>query len=218
MRFVDLSHTIEDGMITYQGLPAPVICDFYSREQSKAFYREGVKFQIGQVEMVGNTGTYLDCPFHRYEHGKDFSELFLNKIADLDGLLIKVHHQTSIKIGIKYLDKLDVEGKAVLFQTGWDQNWRQDNYSENHPYLTAELATYLRDNHAALVGIDSYNIDDTRTKDRPVHTILLAAGICIVEHMCNMHLLPASGFKFSAVPPKIKGMGSWPVRAYAKML
>lgn len=223
LALVDLSHTIEHGLITYRGLPAPVICDFLSREQSRQHYAPGTEFQIGKLEMVANTGTYLDSPFHRYKDGKDLSQLELSSLANLDGVLIGakgkgegVKGQEQTALDRAAFDGIDVKDKAVLIHTGWSQHWRTDKYFEGtHPFLTKDGAQFLADNGAALVGIDSYNIDDTADLTRPVHTILLGAGIPIVEHMCNLSQLPLTGFKFFAVPAKVKGMGTFPVRAFA---
>lgn len=215
---IDLSHTIEDGMITYRGLPAPVICDYLSRDKSKEFYEAGTEFQIGKIEMVANTGTYVDCPFHRYADGHDLSQVELKRFANLEGIVIRADLNKSLDVGMEYFEKVEVKGKAVLVNTNWSKHWRTDAYFENHPFLTEAAAIYLRDKGAALVGIDSHNIDDTRTKRRPVHTILLKAGILICEHMCNLESLPDSGFYFNAVPPKFKGVGTFPVRAYAQLI
>ncbi len=211
---VDLSHIIEHGLITYNGLPAPLICDYWSREQSRQNYAEGTEFQIGKIEMVGNTGTYLDSPFHRYADGKDLSELPLESVAELDGVVI---HAAGIRaIGIEAIHKINVRNRAVLFHTDWSLHWNTENYwSGNHPFLTAEASQYLVNEGASLVGIDSYNIDDTTDLTRPAHTILLGAEIPIVEHMCNLNQLPETGFRFSAVPVKVKHFGTFPVRAYA---
>jgi len=221
-QFIDLSHTVEHGLITYKGLPAPIICDFLSREQSQKHYAAGTEFQIGKIEMVANTGTYLDSPFHRYTDGKDLSQLDLTSLADLEGIVVsaKGKQQSAKSEGLSAIDAsafdgIDVKGKAVLAQTGWATHWRTDQYFEGHPFLTKDAAQLLADEGAALVGIDSYNIDDTADLTRPVHSILLGAGIPIVEHMCNLGQLPAAGFKFFAVPVKIKGMGTFPVRAFA---
>jgi arylformamidase len=214
-RLIDLSHIIEDGMITYKGLPAPVICDYLSRERSRGLYEEGTEFQIGRIDMVANTGTYVDCPFHRYANGKDLSEVDLTRFASLKGVVVRADFNSGIGVGKKYFENIDVKGKAVLVNTNWSRHWRTDAYFENHPFLTEEAALYLRDQGALLVGIDSHNIDDTRTKARPVHSILLKAEILIVEHLCNLDLLPAGDFYFNAVPPKFKGVGTFPVRAYA---
>lgn len=214
-RPIDLSHVVEDGMITYKGLPAPVICDFLSREASRANYAEGTEFQIGKIEMVANTGTYLDSPFHRYAHGHDLSQLDLARLADLDAVVIRVTGSAERAITRAAFASADVRGKAVLAHTGWDRHWRTDQYFEGHPFLTEDAAAYLRDAGAALVGIDSYNIDDTADLSRPVHTILLGAEIPIVEHLCGLEQLPTAGFRFSAVPPKVRGMGTFPVRAFA---
>jgi kynurenine formamidase len=221
-RLIDLSHTVEHGLITYKGLPAPVICDFLSREQSRAHYAPGTEFQIGKIEMVANTGTYLDSPFHRYEDGKDLSQLELTSLADLDGIAVRAKRkevrakgEEGWAIGADAFHSLDVKAKAVLVHTGWAAHWKTDKYFEGHPFLTQDAAKFLAHSGAALVGIDSYNLDDTADLTRPAHSILLAAGIPIVEHMCNLELLPSTGFKFFAVPVKVKGLGTFPVRAFA---
>ena len=214
-QLIDLSHTIEHGLITYKGLPAPVICDFLSREQSKAHYAPGTEFQIGKIEMVANTGTYLDSPFHRYVDGRDLSQLELTSLADLDGIVITGGDPQDRAITATAFRGVDVKDKAVLVQTGWDAHWRTDRYFEGHPFLTKDAAQLLADQGAALVGIDSYNIDDTADLSRPAHSILLGAGIPIVEHMFNLKLLPTTGFRFFAVPVKVKGFGTFPVRAFA---
>jgi kynurenine formamidase len=214
---VDLSHTIENGLVTYKGLPAPIICDYLSREESKKFYEEGTTFQIGKIEMVSNTGTYVDCPFHRFENGKDLSEVELEKFAELEGIVIRVPYTKKLAVTPDQFKGYDVAGKAVLVHTGWDKNWNTDAYYTGHPYLTKEAAEYLRDAGAKLVGIDSHNIDNTEGRTRPVHTTLLDAEILIVEHLCNLESIPEKGFKFSAVPPKFKGVGTFPVRAMARV-
>lgn len=214
---IDLSHTIENGLITYKGLPAPIICDFLSREQSKHFYEDDTTFQIGKIEMVSNTGTYVDCPFHRFEHGKDLSEVELERFAELEGIVIRVPFTERLAITQEQFVNHDVKGKAVLVHTGWAKHWNTDAYYDCHPYLTKEAAEYLRDAGACLVGIDSHNIDNTEGRTRPVHTTLLGAEILICEHLCNLETLPDSGFKFSAVPPKFKGVGTFPVRAMARV-
>jgi arylformamidase len=209
VRFIDLSHTVEHGLITYKGLPAPIICDFLSREQSRQHYAPGTEFQIGKIEMVANTGTYLDSPFHRYENGRDLSELELTSLANLDGRVLSAKGQEQRAINSTAFENLDVSGKAVLINTGWDKHWRTEKYFDGtHPFLTKDAAQFLANNGAALVGIDSYNIDDTADLTRPAHSILLRAGIPIVEHMCHLDQLPNEGFKFFAVPVKIKGMGT----------
>jgi len=214
---VDLSHTIKDGLVTYKGLPAPIICDYLSREDSKQFYKKGTEFQIGKIEMVTNTGTYIDCPFHRFKDGKDLSQVSLECFADLDAIVIRIPHMKTKEITEKYLKNYEIRNRAVLIQTGWDEHWNTEQYYENNPYLTEKAAEYLRDCSVKLVGIDSHNIDDVKGKSRPVHTTLLAAEILIVEHLCNLYLLPENGFTFSAIPPKFKGVGTFPVRAFAKL-
>lgn len=215
---IDLSHTVEHGLITYKGLPAPVICDFLSREASRKHYAPGTEFQIGKIEMVANTGTYLDSPFHRYADGHDLSQLALEQLAHLDGILVRIPPTQGRAIDDSHFDKLDVKGKAVLVQTGWSRHWRTDAYFEGHSFLTERAAQTLKAGGATLVGIDSYNIDDTADGRRPVHTILLGANILIVEHMCNLEQLPdRRAFRFYAVPVKVKGFGTFPVRAFAEL-
>ncbi len=216
-RFVDLSHTIEHGMITYKGLPAPLICDHLSRVASRELYAPGTEFQIGRIDMVANTGTYIDSPYHRHAHGVDLSELELDSLAELDAVLVRVTGMAGRAIGRESFLPFEVRGKAVLVHTGWSTHWRTDQYFENHPFLTEGAAQWLQAQGARLVGIDSYNIDDTAAGRRPVHTVLLGAGIPIVEHLRGLEQLPVEGFRFSAVPVKVKGMGTFPVRAYATL-
>jgi kynurenine formamidase len=210
--FVDLSHTVEDGMITYKGLPAPIICDYLSREASRRLYAPGTEFQIGRIEMVANTGTYLDAPFHRFADGADLSGLSLDRLADLEAVVVRCNAGRAVGPGA--LGSRALGGKAVLVHTGWSARWRTDGYFEGHPFLTGEAAELLRAAGAALVGIDSYNIDDTDDLRRPVHTALLGAGIPIVEHLTGLDLLPDDGARFFAVPVKVRGMGTFPVRAF----
>ena len=212
---VDLSHVIEEGMTTYKGLPGPHICDFWTRQASAANYDDGSTFQIGRIDMVANTGTYVDAPFHRFADGKDLSELDLGSLANLPGLIVRRPFEQGLATDAGDLAGLDVRGKAVLVHTGWDRHWRTETYLSNAPFLTAAAARWLAGNGAVIVGIDSHNIDDTNVRARPVHTILLGAGIPICEHMTGLEALPDSGFRFSAVPPKVKGMGTFPVRAFA---
>ena len=216
MSFADLSHVIEHGMTTYPGLPGPLICDFLSREASRARYAPGVEFQIGKIEMVANTGTYLDAPFHRYPGGIDIAELPLASLARLEAIVVRARG-AGRAIGPEAFAGRDVAGRAVLVRTGWDVHWGTSAYLSGHPFLTDAAAESLVKGGAALVGIDSLNIDDIDDGARPVHSRLLGAGIPIVEHLCDMGSLPDEGFRFSAVPAKVAGMGSWPVRAFAEL-
>ncbi|HEV3475632.1 MAG TPA: cyclase family protein [Actinomycetota bacterium] len=213
-RLVDLSHVVRDGLITYPGLPPPEIGTHLSREASRSHYAPGTEFHIGQISMVANTGTYVDTPFHRFADGPDLAGVPLSRLADLDGVVVRV-----LGSGRRAVDRAEVaphrvKGKAVLIHTGWDRHWGTEQYGRGHPYLTGEAAEWLAAQGAALVGIDSLNIDDTDDPARPAHTNLLAAGIPIVEHLRGLDQLPPDGFRFHAAPVSVEGMGSFPVRAY----
>ena len=212
-RLIDVSHLVEHGMVTYRGLPAPVVGDHMSRDASRARYARGTTFQIGRIEMVANTGTYIDAPFHRYAEGADLAELRLECVADVDAVVVRAAARAGRAIGPELLES-DLRGKAVLVHTGWDAHWRTDRYFEGYPFLTRAAAERLVEAGTALVGIDSVNIDDDADGSRPAHTLLLGARIPIVEHLCNLGALPDRGFRFFAVPVKVKGMGSFPVRAF----
>jgi len=213
-RLIDLSHEIEDGMVTYPGLPVPKIREWLSREASSARYAPGTTFQLGTIELLANTGTYIDAPSHRYAEGNDVAGYALEAVADLDGVVVH-GAERGRAIDAAAFGELEVRGKAVLVYTGWDRHWRTERYGKGYPFLTAAAARRLVDAGAALVGIDSLNIDDDSDGTRPVHTTLLAAGIAIVEHLCGLDRLPESGFRFFAAPPKVRGIGSFPVRAFA---
>lgn len=213
---IDVCHSIEDGLITYKGLPAPVITDHLTREDSRRLYAPGTEFHIGKIAMVANTGTYLDTPFHRYARGRDLAGLDLYCVANLDGLVVRV---TETEITADLLSGFEVRNKAVLIHTGWDRHWRTEQYSSgNHPFVTEDGANFLAKNGATLVGIDSYNIDSTSDARRPAHSTLLGHDIPIVEHLCGLGDLPDSGFKFFAVPVKIKSFGTFPVRAFGLVM
>lgn len=216
-RLVDLSHVIEEGMTTFKGLPGPHICDYWSREASAANYDAGETFQIGRIDMVANTGTYVDSPFHRYSEGKDLAQLDLASLASLEAVVVRRPFDEGLGTDTEHLEAMQVRGKALLVHTGWDRHWRTDAYYGDHPFLTEAAARWLVENGAAFVGIDSHNIDDTRTRTRPVHSILLGADIPIGEHLTNLGALPDRGLRFTAVPPKISGMGTFPVRAFAEV-
>ncbi|RCV53215.1 cyclase family protein [Marinitenerispora sediminis] len=213
---VDLSHQIVAGMTTYPGLPGPVVEDHLSFEDSHRTYAPGTEFRIGRVSMVANTGTYLDTPAHRYRDGSDLADLELAKVADLDGVVIDAVQR---EVGPEALEGVDVAGRAVLIRTGWDRHWRTERYgSDEHPYLSEAAAKALVAAGAVLVGIDSVNIDDISPAAdgaRPAHSALLAAGIPVVEHLCLLDRLPTAGFRFFAVPVKVRGLGTFPVRAFA---
>ena len=205
-------------MTTYPGLPGPVLSDHLSREASRGNYANGTTFQIGRIDMVANTGTYLDAPFHRFAAGADVAGLPLARLAGLSGLVVDATSRSGRALDADLFAGLSLWGRAVLLRTGWDAHWRTPQYGEGHPYVTRAAAQALVDAAPALVGIDSLNIDDTKDLSRPAHTLLLEAGIPIVEHLANLSALPAEGFRFTAVPAPIRGMGSFPVRAYAFLI
>ena len=203
---VDLSHTIYDGLITYKGLPAPIICDYLSREESRKRYAPGTEFQIGKIEMVANTGTYIDCPFHRYADGKDLSQVDLPAFTDLEGVLVRVDYRRDLAVDAGRIRRSGCRpARPSSSNTGWAERWATDAYFESNPFLTEEAAIQLRDRGAKLVGIDSLNIDDTRGGARPVHSTLLRAEILIVEHLCNLEAVPERGLHLQRHPAQVPG-------------
>jgi kynurenine formamidase len=214
MRFVDLSHVIDHQMITYPGLPGPEIGEHLSFDASHDHYAAGTEFAIGRITMVANTGTYLDTPAHRFRDGHDLSGLPLEHCADLPAVVVDGEGP----IGAGAFSDVPVTGAAVLLRTGWDRHWGAERYGDPvHPHLTEAGAQALVDSRVRLVGIDSVNIDDTTTGERPAHTLLLAADIPVVEHLTSLAELPATGAKFTAVPPAVRGLATFPVRAFAKV-
>lgn len=214
-RLVELSHDIRHGMTTYPGLPAPEITEHLTWEASRARYAEGTEFHIARISMVANTGTYVDAPSHRYAGGADLAAVPLGALADLAGLVVRVEGSHSRAIDRNVFLPYDVRGRAVLVHTGWARHWGTGRYGVDAPFLTRDAAQWLAEQGAGLVGIDSVNIDDTGDGTRPAHTRLLAAGIPIVEHLRGLEQLPTEGFRFHAAPPRVQGMGTFPVRAYA---
>lgn len=213
-RLIELNHVISHGMVTYPGLPGPEISDHLSRDASRGHYAPGTEFQIGRISLVANTGTYVDSPWHRYEAGADLSMMPLSSLVDLEGLVVPV--PSVDVVDSRVLEPYEVAGKAVLIHTGWDRHWGTSEYGAGgHPHLTEDGAAWLMARGAALVGIDSLNVDSTSGGERPAHSRLLAAGIPVVEHLTGLRALPSTGFRFFAAPPRIAGLGSFPVRAFA---
>ena len=217
-RIIDLSHPVRHGMITFPGLPGPEISSYLSREQSRSRYEPGTEFEISQITMVGNTGTYLDSPFHRYPDGTDLAGLPLESCVDLPGVLVRTVGSGSRAVDVGALAALDVTGRAVLLHTGGDAAWGRPEYAVDAPYLTEAGARWLAGHGARLVGIDSVNIDDAQVGGpRPAHSILLGAGIPVVEHLTGLGQLPPAGFRFSAAPVPVEAFATFPVRAYASV-
>jgi kynurenine formamidase len=215
VRLLDLSHPVRDGLVTYPGLPAPVITDHLSREASRAVYAPGTEFQIGRIDMVANTGTYVDAPAHRFADGADLAGLPLERVVHLPAVVVDVRGSDSRAIGPEAFLPYEVRGRAVLVLTGWSRHFGTPAYGTGHPYLTEAAVDHLVAEGATLVGIDSLNIDDTTDQRRPVHTGLLAAGIPVCEHLTGLERLPTTGALFSAAPVMVEGMGTFPVRAWA---
>jgi kynurenine formamidase len=215
MKPIDLSHEIEHGMVTYPGLPVPVVSDWLAREDSRRRYAAGTEFQMGKIEMLANTGTYIDAPFHRYAAGADIAGYPLDAVANLEGVVVRATARSGRALDVDLFRRVELADRAVLIHTGWDAHWRTERYGKGHPYLTKAAAQHLADAGARLVGIDSLNIDDDTDGTRPAHTLLLGAAIPIVEHLCRLTELPDRGFRFFAVPAPVRGMGSFPVRAFA---
>lgn len=215
-RYVDLSFPIEDGMPVYPGfLPEPRIGAILDHDASRDRYQGKAEFYLGRVDMSGNTGTYLDAPFHRHRDREDLSALSLDRLAGLPGIVVEASDRAA-PVDV-HLPTDEVRGRAVLVRTGWDRRWGTDAYWEPDPWLSAGSLDLLIDREAALVGVDWTNVDDTTDPARPAHTRLLGAGIPIVEHMTGLHSLPRDGFRFFAVPPAIAGGASFPVRAFAEL-
>lgn len=219
-RFVELSHVITAGLVTYPGLPGPEITPHLTREASRTVYAPGTEFAIDRISMLGNTGTYLDSPFHRYADGGDLAALPLERLADLPAVVLRTVDGGERGVDVGALAGLEVAGCAVLLHTGGDKHWATPEYAVDAPYLTEAGARWLIDHGATLVGIDAVNIDDTSPASggaRPAHTLLLGAGIPVVEHLTGLAELPATGARFTAVPPRVAGFGTFPVRAYATL-
>lgn len=217
-RIIDLSQTIFSGLVTYPGLPAPTIAPHLTREESKSHYAPGTEFAIDTITMVGNTGTYLDSPFHRYPDGDDLSEIDINNLVGLSAEVFHLADMQDRGIPAEIFFERELAGTAVLLHTGWDRHFGTGQYGKDAPFLTESGARYLAEVGVKLVGIDSVNIDNTQSGgERPAHSILLRAGILVVEHLTNLDQLPAHGARFSAVPPKVKDFGTFPVRAFAEI-
>jgi arylformamidase len=214
-RLVDLSHPIEAGMVTYPGLPGPELSEHLTRSAAEQSYGPGVRFHIGRISMVANTGTYLDSPFHRFDAGADLAALPLDRFADLDAIVVRAGARAGRAIDTATFDRLDVAGRAVLIHTGWDVHFGTAQYGQEAPFVAAGAAEWLARAGATLVGIDSVNIDDMGDRSRPAHTTLLAAGVPILEHLRGLEQLPPDGFRLHAAPAPVRGMGTFPVRAYA---
>jgi len=213
-RLIELSHVVESGMTTHPGIPAPTISTFLSHEASAERYAPGTTFEIARIDMVANTGTYVDTPAHRYPGGEDLSEVSLERLVDLDGVVVDCRGRPVSDIDAAALGGVRVAGRAVLVLTGWDVNWGSPAYLAGNPYLTQDACRWLVEEGAALVGIDSLNVDSIADPRRPAHTVLLAAGVPVVEHLTGLSALPSDGFRFFAAPPRVRGMATFPVRAF----
>lgn len=218
-RWIELSHVITAGMTTYPGLPGPEIVPHLTREASRQVYAPGTEFAIDRINMLGNTGTYLDSPFHRYAEGNDLAGLPLSSLADLPAVVVRAVGTPVRGLDTPVLAGLEVSDRAVLLHTGDAERWGTPEYADDAHYLTEAGARWLVDHGARLVGIDAVNIDDTASGgQRPAHSVLLAAGIPVVEHLTGLERLPPTGARFTAAPPRVANFGTFPVRAYAAVL
>jgi kynurenine formamidase len=213
-RLIDLSHRIDNQTIGFPNAPVPEITEYQEIKDSRFIYNADSSYHIGQINIVANTGTYIDVPFHRYDYGKDLADIRLENVADLEGIKITVPKNVKA-IGSDFFVNRNLENRCVLIETGWSQFWGTRDYFNNAPYLTEDAAVYLMDKRVKMVGIESCNIDNIEDASRPAHSILLDDDIFILEHLVHLEKLPAEGFRFFAVPPKITGLGSFPVRAFA---
>ena len=214
-RLIELSHPIVDGMLTHPGIPGPTISTWLTHAASAERYAEGTTFEIGRIDLVANTGTYVDTPAHRFVGGQDLEDFPLERLVDLDGLLVDATGIDGKAIDQQIFNGLELEGRAVLIRTGWDVHWATDTYLADNPYLTKAAAEALLAAGAALVGIDSLNIDSLADPHRPAHSALLQGGVPIVEHLTGLEALPVKGWRFFAPPPRIRGMATFPIRAFA---
>ncbi len=214
-RAIDLSHEIVDGMITHPGIPGPAISTFLTHEASIEKYAPGTTFEIGRIDLVANTGTYIDTPAHRFQGRSDLADLALERVVDLEGILVDCRGRSDPAIGPEAFDGLALGGRAVLISTGWDRHWGAPAYLSGHPFLTEAAAQHLVGAGAGLIGIDSLNIDSLGDARRPAHTAILDADIPLVEHLTGLDQLPPDGWRFFAVPPRIRGMATFPIRAFA---
>ena len=202
-------------MVTYPGLPVPEIHAVLDRATSAGRYAPGVTFQIDLITLCGNTGTYMDSPFHRWEDGADLAALPPERLIDLPAVRIDVTGSATQAVDASAFAGHELAGRAVLVHTGFDRFWRSEAYLRDNPFLTRDAVELLVEAGAALVGIDSVNIDSTTDAERPAHSLLLRAGIPIVEHMTNLAAIPVDGARFTAIPAPVRGTGTFPVRALA---
>jgi len=215
-KYVELNHVLEDQMRAYPGFPPPVIRALMDHEESRPYYDDKAEFFIGRVDMVCNIGTYLDSPFHRYPDGADLSQIPLEMVAGVSGIVLDAVMSSSRSIMIDCSD-LKLRERAVLVRTGWDKRWGTEDYWEPGPYLADDFIDLLIRAKPKLLGVDFWNVDNTMDPARPAHTRLLAANVLLVEHLCNLSVLPRTGFRFFAVPLRIVRGASFPVRAFAEI-
>jgi len=217
-QLVDLSHTIAAGLVTCPGIPAPSVQPHLRRAESRSHYAEGTEFAIDVITLAGNTGTYLVSPYYRYPDGADLADLELETLVDLQIQLFRLTDVTERGIPASVFYDRALQGTAVLLHTGWDRHFGTPSYATGAPYLSGDGAAYLINAGVVLVGIDSINIDDAETsRERPALSLLLAAGVHVVEHLTNLASVPPTGARFTAVPPRVREFGTFPVRAFARL-
>jgi arylformamidase len=222
---VDLSHTFEDGMPGFvmrapDGSSAPFtarVRPFLTHEQSEPFYGGKASFELTEVRFHTSIGTYIDAPRHRFRGMRDISQLRLEELV-LDGVVVPIPGgRPGDAVGLDQMNlPEDVADKAVLFRFDWDQYWGNSAY-DRYPYIGLDAIERLIAGRVKLVGVDTINIDNREDPYRPAHTKFLSNDILIVENLTNLSSLPASGFRFFAVPIKAKDATSMTVRAFAEV-
>jgi len=214
---IDLSHPIEDGMRVYPGLPSPRVGATLDHDASRPRYEGKAEFHLGEYALTGAAGTYLDSPFHRHRELGDLASLELARLVGLPGISLDHLGAAGPEPFATEVTDEELTGRAVVLRTGWSERWGTDSYWERGPFLTGHLIERLVGAPAAVVGIDLWNVDDVDDLTRPAHTELLRAGIPVVENLASVARLPRTGFRFTAVPPRIVGGSNFPVRAFAEV-
>lgn len=216
--YIDLSHSIENGTVTYPGDPPALIELTLDRKLTSKLNGGGTTsgVEINTIKMVSTSGTYIDAPYHVFEDGKKIKDYPIEKLVNLPSIVVKIPENRNY-FDVQDISGINVKGKAVLFFSGHDKFFMTPEYGKNAPYLTIELANILVEKGAIFVGIDSPLIDNMEKQSElgiPVHYKLLGADIPICEDLANLELLPTDGFTITALPAKV-ALESFPARVFA---